>query len=333
MHSEDIDVLTAMVNWKKHGKKVTLVTVVKTWGSSPRPAGAMLAINEDGLVAGSVSGGCIEDDLIRQIRNKTLIITNPQSMTYGISSEEARKFGLPCGGSIQLVAENIESLSLVETTIKKINSGELFSRTLNIITGEVRLSIDSSDEFQFDGVEMIVPFGPRYRVLVIGAGQLSKFFSQIMLGLGFQVVVCDPREEYYDTWDVQGAILTKNMPDDVVLEMKPNARTAIVALTHDPKLDDMALLEALNTNAFYVAALGSRRNNAKRKERLKEHFDMSEESLNKLYGPAGIYIGSKIPSEIAVSIAAELIAAKNGVQKKYSQLADVKEAVLTESSR
>lgn len=325
MDSVDIEVLTAIASWKKQNKEVVLVTVAKTWGSSPRPAGAMLAIREDGLVCGSVSGGCIEDDLIRQIKNNQLKVDAPQFMTYGVSSEEARKFGLPCGGTIQLVLEKISSLAMIEEIIQRINLGELFAKKLDFNTGAIQLLSDFSDEFQFDGDEMIVPFGPRYRVLIIGAGQLSKFFAQIMLGLGFQVIVCDPREEYYDTWDIQGAILTKNMPDDVVLEINPDPRTAIVALTHDPKLDDMALLEALNSDAFYVAALGSRRNNAKRKERLKEYFDISDEALDNLYGPAGIYIGSKVPSEIAVSIAAELIAAKNGVHKKYSRLAEVKE--------
>ena len=327
MDSVDIEVLTAIASWKIQGKEVTLVTVAKTWGSSPRPAGAMLAIREDGLVCGSVSGGCIEDDLIRQIKNNQLKVDVPQVMTYGVSSEEARKFGLPCGGIIQLVLEKVSSLSLVENIIQKIQLGELFAKKLNLSTSAIQLISDFSDEFQFDGDQMIVPFGPRYRVLIIGAGQLSKFFAQIMLGLGFQVIVCDPREEYCDTWDIQGAILTRNMPDDVVLEIKPDTRTAIVALTHDPKLDDMALLEALNSEAFYVAALGSRRNNLKRKERLKEYFSITDEALDKLYGPAGIYIGSKVPSEIAVSIAAELIAAKNGVHKKYPRLAEIKESL------
>ena len=329
MDSVDIEVLTAVSKWRKQGRQVTLVTVGNTWGSSPRPAGAMLAVRDDGLVSGSVSGGCIEDDLIRKIKDKSLIVSKPEVTTYGISSEEARKFGLPCGGTIQLVLESVQSPILIEQMILKINNGELFAKKLNIENGDVQLVNEFSDEFQFDGKAMVVPFGPRYRVLVIGAGQLSKFFAQIMLGLGFQVIVCDPRDEYFDTWDVEGVVLTRNMPDDVVLEIKPDTRTAIVALTHDPKLDDMALLEALNSSAFYVAALGSRRNNIKRKERLKEYFQIPEEALEKLHGPAGLYIGSKIPSEIAVSIVAELIAAKNGVQKKYPKLAEIKDSLIS----
>ena len=196
--------------------------------------------------------------------------------------------------------------------IERIEAGRLFTKVLDLNTGVVQI-LDQHLGFSCDVSHLRLPLGPAYRVLVIGAGQLSKFFGQIMLGLGFRVIVCDPREEYYDNWDIAGVELTREMPDDVVLALKPDARTAIVALTHDPKLDDLALIEALNSDAFYVAALGSTRNNQQRKQRLHEHFGISDEALARLHGPAGLFIGSKIPSEIAVSIAAELVAAKNRV--------------------
>jgi xanthine dehydrogenase accessory factor len=272
----------------------------------------MLAIRDDGLLEGSVSGGCIEDDLIRQIRDGQLVIDTPRTLTYGVSAQEARKFGLPCGGTLELVLEVVKPHSQIDAMIEAIEAGVLFTKQLNLATGVVQI-LDQHLGFTCDDTQLRLPLGPAYRVLVIGAGQLSKFFSQIMLGLGFKVTVCDPRQEYYDNWDIAGVELTREMPDDVVLSIKPDARTAIVALTHDPKLDDLALLEALNSQAFYVAALGSTRNNQQRKQRLQEHFGMSDEALARLHGPAGLFIGSKIPSEIAVSIAAELVAAKNRV--------------------
>ncbi len=164
----------------------------------------------------------------------------------------------------------------------------------------------------FDGERLLTIHGPRYRMLVIGAGQLSRYLCNIAVGLDYQVTVCDPREEYTEEWNIPGTKIVRTMPDDTVIDMKLDERCAVIALTHDPKLDDLALMEALKTPAFYVGALGSRRNNQARRERLKE-FDLNETELARLHGPVGIYIGSRTPPEIAVSILAEVTAAKNGV--------------------
>jgi xanthine dehydrogenase accessory factor len=158
-------------------------------------------------------------------------------------------------------------------------------------------------------------FGPRYRLLVIGAGQLTAYLCSMALGLGFDITVCDPREEYTTSWDVPGVRVIREMPDDVVRAMGPDRSMAVIALTHDPKLDDLALMEALRSPAFYVAAIGSRSNNARRRERFLQHFDMTEDEVGRLHGPAGLYIGSKTPPEIALSILAEMIAAKNCVPR------------------
>ena len=154
--------------------------------------------------------------------------------------------------------------------------------------------------------------GPRWRLLIIGAGQLSRFLAQIAVGMDYAVTVCDPREEYREGWHVDGVQVVHAMPDDLVMEMRLDSRSAVVALTHDPKLDDLALMEALKSEAFYVGAIGSRSNDRKRRERLLD-FDLTTEQLDKLHGPIGIYIGSKTPSEIAISILAEMTAVKNGV--------------------
>jgi xanthine dehydrogenase accessory factor len=154
--------------------------------------------------------------------------------------------------------------------------------------------------------------GPRWRLLIIGAGQLSRFLAQIAVGMDYSVTVCDPREEYREGWHVEGVQVVHAMPDDLVLEMKLDSRCAVVALTHDPKLDDLALMEALKSDAFYVGAIGSRSNDEKRRERLLD-FDLTPAQLEKLHGPIGLYIGSKTPSEIAISILAEMTAVKNDV--------------------
>ncbi|MFM0158804.1 predicted sulfurylase large subunit, molybdopterin cytosine dinucleotide biosynthesis /predicted sulfurylase small subunit, molybdopterin cytosine dinucleotide biosynthesis [Burkholderia sp. GAS332] len=313
MDSVDLEVLKSSARWLDEGHRALLVTVVKTWGSSPRPEGAMLAVRDDGLVVGSVSGGCIEDDLIDRVRQKGIEQTRPEAVKYGITAEEAHRFGLPCGGTIQLVLEPLTPQSGVGELCHAVEDGRLMAREVDMVTGAVRLdAAQATDGVHFDGERLLTIHGPRYRMLVIGAGQLSRYLCNIAVGLDYQVTVCDPREEYTEEWSIPGTKIVRTMPDDTVIEMKLDERCAVIALTHDPKLDDLALMEALKTPAFYVGALGSRRNNQARRERLKE-FDLNDTELARLHGPVGIYIGSRTPPEIAVSILAEVTAAKNGV--------------------
>ncbi|TMG81428.1 MAG: XdhC family protein [Betaproteobacteria bacterium] len=313
MDSVDLEVLRKSAEWLDAGRRVLLVSVVKTWGSSPRPPGAMLAVREDGHVVGSVSGGCIEDDIVERSRREGAYVTAPRVVTYGVTAEDARRFGLPCGGTIQLVLEPLTAKSRIGELLGEVRAGHLVARTLDLDSAEVRLKpARAADGLTFDGQVLTTVHGPRYRMLVIGAGQLSKYLAQIAVGLDYQVTVCDPREEYTETWDIPGVTLVKTMPDDTVLEMKLDERCAVVALTHDPKLDDLALMEALKSPAFYVGALGSRANNTKRRKRLEE-FELTPEQIARLHGPIGLYIGSRTPPEIAISILAEITAAKNGV--------------------
>ena len=313
MDSVDHEVLKRSAEWLEAGRRVLLVTVVKTWGSSPRPEGAMLAVRDDGLVVGSVSGGCIEDDIVDRTRRLGMTQTRAEAVTYGVSADEARRFGLPCGGTIQLVLEPLARESGMLALLREIEAGHLVARRLDLMTGDATLHpADAGDGLAFDGATLTTIHGPRYRLLVIGASQLSKYLAQIAVGLDYHVTVCDPREEYTETWDIPGVSLVRTMPDDTVRALRLDERCAVVALTHDPKLDDMALMEALKSPAFYVGALGSRANNAKRRERLRE-VDVTDDEIARLHGPIGLYIGSRTPPEIAISILAEITAVKNGV--------------------
>ena len=313
MDSIDLEVLKTSAGWIAAGQRCELITVIKTWGSSPRPIGATLAICEDGTVIGSVSGGCIEDDLIARVRNEGIHRTTPEIVSYGITADEAHRFGLPCGGTIELSIEPLSSRSRIDELLARLERHELVQRRVDLHTGEVELSKAApGTQLQVSGQAMVTIHGPRWRLLVIGAGQLSRFLAQIATAMDYHVIVCDPREEYRAGWHVDGVDLVHDMPDDIVLAMQLDRRSAVVALTHDPKLDDLALMEALKSEAFYVGAIGSRKNNAKRRERLLE-FDLTPEQLARLHGPIGLYIGSKTPSEIAISILAEMTAIKNGV--------------------
>ncbi|HEX7933341.1 MAG TPA: XdhC family protein [Paraburkholderia sp.] len=317
MDSIDVSVLQNAVDWLKAGRRVVLVTVTRTWGSSPRPVGALLAMRDDGAVSGSVSGGCIEDDLMDRARAQLLAGQRPEVATYGVSAEEARRFGLPCGGTMQLVIEPLAgeaSLTAMLELLEQIGDGNLIARELDLASGRSRLRPALPDEqLRFDGKTLVSVHGPRYRLLIIGAGDLSRFLAVIASGLGYQVTVCDPREEYADAWSLSGVRIVRTMPDDTVLDMRLDGHSAVVALTHDPKLDDLALIDALHTDAFYIAAIGSRRNSDARRERLML-FDLDDAQVSRLHGPAGIFIGSRTPPEISVSIAAEMTAAKNGVK-------------------
>ncbi len=326
MDSVDLEVLKRCVEWLDAGRRVLLVTVVKTWGSSPRPPGAMLAVRDDGLVEGSVSGGCVEDDIVGRVRHDGMTATRCDVVTYGVSADEARRFGLPCGGTIQLVLEPLTRESGIGALLAAIEGGKVVSRRLDLATGISTLGpARATDGLGFDGRALTTVHGPRYRMLVIGASQLSKYLATMALGLDYQVTVCDPRAEYEGTWDVGGVPLVTTMPDDTVQAMKLDERCAVIALTHDPKLDDMALMEALKSRAFYVGALGSRANNTKRRVRLKD-LDVTDEEIARLHGPIGIYIGSRTPPEIAVSILAEVTAVKNGVAlPDIAQIAVAKE--------
>ncbi len=314
MDNLDLDVLKTALAWTESGRRATLGTVVRTWGSAPRPIGAMMAIRDDGQVIGSVSGGCIEDDLIAQVKDGKLAAKLPESVRYGVAADQARQFGLPCGGTVEMVLEPLTPLSDIRGLLADLEAHKIVKRSLDVATGIVKRSDASgADVLSFDGKTLVTIHGPRYRLLIIGAGQLSKYLATMAIPLDYQVTVCDPRDEYQEQWsDLPHVTMTREMPDDTVITMNLDRNSAVVALTHDPKLDDLALMEALKSPAFYVGALGSKSNNDKRRARLLE-FDVSEDEIKKLRGPVGLDIGAKTPSEIAISILAEMTATKRGV--------------------
>ena len=326
MDSVDLQVLKSASDWVRAGRRVVMATVIRTWGSAPRPIGALTAIRDDGMVVGSVSGGCIEDDMILQVRSGGLVKDKPATTKYGVSAEEAKRFGLPCGGTLELVLEPLTKDSGLDDLLARVERHELVMRKLDMKSGRVTIGpAKSTAQLTFDGATLVTVHGPRWRLLIIGAGQLSTFLAQMAQGLDYQVTICDPREEYAEGWNIQGVELKRGMPDDVVTEMNLDGHSAVVTLTHDPKLDDMALLEALKSPAFYVGAIGSRKNNEARRKRLAG-FDLSQQEIARLHGPVGLKLGAKTPPEIAVAILAEMTAIRNGV--KVPELVEPEKATI-----
>ena len=317
MDNIDLQVLRQITAWRANGHRVVLGTITRTWGSAPRPPGSAAAVRDDGLVAGSVSGGCIEDDLIDKARGGVLASGVPQVVRYGIDADAAHRFGLPCGGLIELVLEPVEPRTRLPELLAALEAGQRIRRILTIATGEVLLEPAMADQAMADELTLsdttlVTHHGPSWRLLIIGAGQMTQYLAQMAAALGYQVTVCDPREEYATGFAVPGATLVRTMPDDQVRDMKVDGHTAVIALTHDPKLDDLALMEAVTSEAFYVGAIGSRVNQAKRRARLKEHFGLTDAQLDRIHGPVGLKNGARTPPEIAVSILAELTAVRYG---------------------
>ncbi len=307
----DAAVVETAAAWLAAGHGLHLVTVIRTWGSSPRPPGALLVRRDDGQIAGSVSGGCVEGDLAGRLPAAG---GSPKRLVYGGETGEAARSGLPCGGTLELLAEPLapgddRGLEAVRQALAR---GETLRRRVERTSGAVRLEADDGGpDLAADETAVVKRFGPAWRLLVVGAGELGHHLAAMARRLGYGVTACDPRSEYGDAWASEGVPLDPRMPDDAVTAWAPDPRGAVVTTTHDPKLDDLALLEALTSPAFYVGALGSSRTDARRRERLRG-LGIPEPALARLRGPVGLPIGSRTPPEIAVSVLAELTAVRRG---------------------
>lgn len=314
LKSADWEVLHRASEWLSQGHRAHLFTVIQTWGSAPRLPGAILVVRDDGHLIGSVSGGCIEDDLADKARLGQLP-ASPEILEYGVNQNEAQRFGIPCGGRLTVFAEPLSSAEQLTPLLHGIEQRTLIKRSVCLSNGQVKITPVLPEGLpRIDGDWFHSYFGPQWRLLIIGANQLGSVLASMAQVLEFDVLICDPREDMQSEWHVEGATWVYGMPDDVVLDIQPDAHTAIVAVTHDPKLDDMALLEALKSDAFYVGALGAVKNQEKRRARLRM-FDLSEYEIAKLNGPVGLSIGSRTPAEIAIAILAELIQIRAQQQK------------------
>tara|TARA_R110002153_G_scaffold18021_2_gene62942 strand:- start:1967 stop:2959 length:993 start_codon:yes stop_codon:yes gene_type:complete len=325
MLSTDITVLKQVQQWLAEGYSVWLTTVLKTYGSSPRQPGAMCAIRDDGALVGSVSGGCIEDDLKDKALAGLLADDEIVFLSYGDSINDRDRFRLPCGGSLRLAVEKVTESDWLVNVLDAIEHRQQVKRRLQL--GNRQSIVEAASSLDKTIVEnpqeIAFVYGPRARLLLIGAGETSSYLAKMASALDYQVLIAEPREDMQLTWLPEDGELLAMMPDDAVIKIEPDRYTSIITLTHDPKLDDMALLEALKSEAFYIGALGSKRTNAKRRERLAM-FDLTPNQIARLHGPVGLDIGSKTPAEIAVAILAELIELKHASSQQQGYQADIR---------
>lgn len=314
MNSLDQQVIVQLSEWLQAGKRCWLCTIVSTFGSSPRPVGSLLACNEEGLYCGSLSGGCVEDDLREAILKGELATDKPERIKYGVAVEDVLRLGLPCGGQLEVIVEPLHGgqKELYQQLAAAIADRKLISRQVDLNTGAG--SLQEARQFaplRLTENSLTQTHGPAFQLLLIGAVQVAYYLSEMAMGLDYQVAVCDPRPELIENFPNQSIELSKSMPDDWLRSKSIDQQTAIVALCHDPRIDDMALMEALQHDAFYIGAMGSANTTAKRKERLAQ-LDISPAQIDRLHAPVGLNIGSKTPPEIAIAILAELTQLRAG---------------------
>jgi len=317
MNSLDQQVVRQLSQWLQTGKQCWLCTIIETFGSSPRPAGSLLACSEDGLYCGSLSGGCVEDNMRESIFKGELARDLPEQIRYGVTVDDVLRLGLPCGGSLEVLIEPIgpDKTELYALLADKISKRELVSRTVDKRSGKVSLAmVERHQPIQNSDTTLVHTYGPSFRLLLVGAVQVAWYLADMAAALDYEVVVCDPRKELVDNAPATSAKVVAAIPDDWLRGMQLDQHTAVIALCHDPRIDDMALMEALPSNAFYVGAMGSERTSESRRKRLLE-LDLTQEQIARLHAPVGLPIGSKTPPEIAIAVLAELTRLRSGLRK------------------
>jgi len=316
MRSQDLDVLTQAQQWLNAGERPWLCTVVQTIGSSPRPAGSLLAVC-NGQLIGSLSGGCVEEDLLEKLASGVFNGEVPELCQYGLNSEDNERLGLPCGGSMKVLVEQLtpSNAEWVEQVTTNIKGRQRIVREVCLTTRATTLHPATAFEpLSLSNNRMRQCFGPRTRLLLVGAGQLAQTLSSLALAMDYEVVVTDPREQLLNDWPGPPVEKILGLPDEVILRQQVDADTAIITLTHDPRIDDMALLEALESEAWYVGALGSVRTSDARRARLRT-LGLTDAAVSRLHAPVGLAIGSKTPWEIAVAIMGGLTEVRHQTRK------------------
>ena len=307
--AENDSVIAAAKAWK--GETMAIATVVSTWGSAPRPKGSHMLVHADGRFEGSVSGGCVESDILATAAE--VIAGAPfQVRNYGVADAAAWEVGLPCGGEIAVMVQPVSAAGFDPELFDRIAEARDAGQALTVTTD---LDTGASSLREAQGAAFVNRYDPPRRLLIVGAVQIAQALAGLARELGIATVIIDPRARFLTEERFPGVTLDDRWPDEAVAAYAPGPSTAVVTLSHDTKIDDPALIAALGTNAAYVGALGSRRSHATRRERLAAE-GVSEENLARIDAPVGLDIGAIGPAEIALSIAAAMVGALNGNKVK-----------------
>lgn len=307
MRNPVVELLEELLVWLRSGEDCCLCTVVATYGSAPRQAGSLFACNAKGQRFGSLSGGCVEDALLESLDWSSL---KTYLHEFGASVEEQERLRLPCGGTMTILLEALngeQAIEYINELLHCLAKRSPVVRTLSLSGKATIIQLSAAKpSVTVDEQWVHHVMAPRHIMLLLGAGDLSQSVAQMALALDFDVKVCDPREDFRLAWAVDGVAVSAEMPDDAVRNMSLGEADVVLALSHDPRVDDMGLMEALLQPMLYVGALGSQRTAAKRRQRLQV-LGLSEQQIARLHAPVGLAIGAKTPTEIAVAIMAQLL--------------------------
>ncbi|MCX2523014.1 XdhC family protein [Larsenimonas rhizosphaerae] len=315
MHHMDVQVLEKALEWAREGETLWFCTVLSTWGSSPRPPGSLLVACARGEYVGSLSGGCVEEAFITALVDG-LLDKPVQCVDYGASQEEGQRLHLPCGGVLRVMIErrpaDAEWLTHLEVLHATLLGQRRLVRLVTPASGRYRVELDeqaSGPVVEEDATRIRVRVGPALRLVLAGISPVATFCAQFAHLAGFEVIVCDPREAERRAFDVPGVEVQNVLPALFIASGATHGATAIVALTHDPRLDDPSMIEAVRTDAFYIGVMGSLRTSRARAERLKRSGGLDDEDIARIHMPVGLDIGSKAPAEIALAVVADIVRA------------------------
>ncbi|MBD9517907.1 XdhC family protein [Pseudomonas sp. PDM22] len=321
MQHLDLQVVRQALQWSNAGQRVWLCSVLFTYGSAPRAPGSLLAVNASGQWVGSLSGGCVEDDFLERVAegefSEPVVVVR-----YGDGTDTRTNIRLPCGGILDVLVENLAPDCDVQAHLRELESALLGQRRLlrevNLQDGSRRLSDDyeHGPRVERDEARVRLRVGAAQRLLLAGYSSVAHFCAEFGKGLGFEVILCDPREEALDGVVLDGIEIRRELPSIFIANGGCHADTAVVALTHDPKIDDLAMLEAVRTEAFYIGVMGSRTTSDKRRERLHRIGGLSDADLARVHAPIGLNLGSKTPAEIALAVLADILRTRSGIARE-----------------
>ncbi|MDT8856100.1 XdhC/CoxI family protein [Paracoccaceae bacterium Fryx2] len=321
IHADHDSMAEVALAWAREGRGVALATVVETWGSAPRPAGSQLVISAAGEIMGSVSGGCVEGAVVTEAVD-AIADGKPRLLTFGVSDDQTFAVGLACGGTIRVLVTPVGKVlpvAMLADLVQARAARRAVALLVHPETGEHRLSDGPGDPLaeaiatrlraDRSGMDesgwFIGIHNPPLRMIVVGAVHIAQPLLGMARACGYDPVLIDPREAFGAAARFPGETILHDWPDEAVAALAPDARTAVITLTHDPKLDDPAIRGTLASPAFYLGCLGSPRTHARRLDRLRAE-GVAEDQIARIHAPVGLDIGAKSPAEIAVSIMAQV---------------------------
>ncbi|PWK39418.1 XdhC family protein [Pseudomonas sp. OV226] len=322
MQHLDLQVIRRALAWAAAGQRVWFCTVLCTYGSAPRAPGSLLAVNAAGQCIGSLSGGCVEDDFLARVAEGTFADA-VAVVRYGEGDDPRSQVRLPCGGILDVLVEKLDPNCEVQAHLRELESALLGQRRLirqvDLANGTRQLIADREHgpRVERNASQVRLRIGAAQRLVLAGYSSVAQVCAEFAVGLGFEVILCDPREEALDGVVLENVEIRRELPSLFIARGGCHSDTAVVALTHDPRIDDLAMMEAVRTDAFYIGVMGSMQTSQKRFERLRRIGGLSEPELARIHAPIGLNLGSKTPAEIALAVLADILRIRSGIIREH----------------